>query len=456
MRTVLLSLLLLGLFPVIPAVAAPAPGAVTLTSATFADLARLPIGGERTLEAFPVGSGVVAGVRLERIEVYAPDARIVEIGADGKARDLPRSRRVQLLGTSSDGTVRLGLSFDPDQAEAPSGAGVSAAGPFELHAERVAGGWRVSALSPEAALPPGVVPQFPENVDSLPSPLAEPELLSHLSAGVEPNAASTPARLAVVAIDTDPSLLSARFGNNTTQATAWIADLFTQMNVIYRRDLDVILLQGTTFLRVGGTDPFPTTGSPASSAQLSEFGSYWQANYSSGSNAVSRSFAALLSGKSSSGNSASGIAWVNAYCKTQSSGGSYSVNQVFTNSAIAVSSSVFIVAHEIGHNFGAAHTHCANASTGAWPTASNTIDQCYNAEGSCYAGTPTCPTGGPSPPKGSLMSYCHIGGSNGANCGSNVLQFHATHATQLRNLVASNTPSCLKSELIFQNGFQTP
>ena len=44
-----------------------------------------------------------------------------------------------------------------------------------------------------------------------------------------------------------------------------------------------------------------------------------------------RSFAMLLSGKSSSGNSASGIAWIDAYCETQSQGGSYSVNQVFTN-----------------------------------------------------------------------------------------------------------------------------
>ena len=73
----------------------------------------------------------------------------------------------------------------------------------------------------------------------------------------------------------------------------------------------------------------------------------------------------LLSGNSSSGNSASGIAWVNAYCRTNSSGGSYSTNQIFTNPAIGVASSAFIVGHELGHNFGASHTHCTNASSGS-------------------------------------------------------------------------------------------
>ena len=43
----------------------------------------------------------------------------------------------------------------------------------------------------------------------------------------------------------------------------------------------------------------------------------------------------LLSGNGSSGNSASGIAWVDSYCQTSSNGGSYSTNQIFTNSGIA-------------------------------------------------------------------------------------------------------------------------
>ncbi|HPG95513.1 MAG TPA: hypothetical protein PLR28_13250, partial [Dokdonella sp.] len=115
------------------------------------------------------------------------------------------------------------------------------------------------------------------------------------------------------------------------------------------------------------------------------------------------------------------------------------------------------VGHEVGHNFGAAHTHCSNATTGSYPTATNTIDQCSNAGSGCYAGTRSCPTSGPGAPRGSIMSYCNqLTDVNGnAVCGQNVLQFHPTHVTQVRARVAANTPSCLfTSDVIFANGFQ--
>lgn len=244
--------------------------------------------------------------------------------------------------------------------------------------------------------------------------------------------------------------MSVRFGNDTTAATNWIADLFATMNVMYENDLDVQLVQGTTYLRTG-SDPYTQNDSPASQADLTEFGSYWQAHYA----AVPRAFAMLLSGKSSSGNSASGIAWINAYCHSQSQGGSYSVNQIFTNAQVGVAFSARIVGHELGHNFGAYHTHCTNIATGGAPTASNTIDQCYRAESGCYSGAVSCPVAGPGHPLGTLMSYCNTGAPNGANCGQNVLQFHPTQVGTLSALVAQHTPSCLSAsaDLIFANGF---
>jgi hypothetical protein len=159
----------------------------------------------------------------------------------------------------------------------------------------------------------------------------------------------------------------------------------------------------------------------------------------------------LLSGNSSSGNSASGIAWVNSYCQTSGSGGSYSINQIFTNPGIGVASTAFIVGHELGHNFGAAHTHCSNATTGSYPTSTNTIDQCNTLGNGCYAGPTSCPVSGPGAPKGTIMSYCHLSPSS---CGTNVQQFHPTHITQVRNRIAANTPSCLTlSDVLFENGF---
>lgn len=191
----------------------------------------------------------------------------------------------------------------------------------------------------------------------------------------------------------------------------------------------------------------------ASDADLNNFGTYWQNNH----DAVQRDFVVLLSGRLTGGFNASGRAWLNAYCRKPSNGGSYSVNKVFTNSGVPVDLSARIVGHELGHNFGAAHTHCTNATSGAFPTATNTIDVCYkgDAGSSCYGGAVSCPVAGPGHPLGTLMSYCNTSGPNGANCGQNVLQFHPTQIAALSTLIAANTPSCLSTDTdtIFRDGF---
>jgi hypothetical protein len=224
------------------------------------------------------------------------------------------------------------------------------------------------------------------------------------------------------------------------------------MNVMYERDVNVMLQQGTTFLRTTA-DPYVQNNTPADGADLNEFGTYWQSHYGN----VPRSFAMLLSGKSPMPNQASGIAWVNSYCEMQSQGGSYSVNQIFTNPNIDVSLSVRIVGHELGHNFGASHTHCTDITTGNAPTGSNTIDRCFNgaAGEGCYSGAVSCPTAGPGHPLGTVMSYCNAQGPAGADCGQNFLQFHPTQVNVLNALIALHTPSCLSAttDIIFKNGF---
>lgn len=431
--------------------AATEPGSVTLDRATLTRAFQLSPGATLDVAAFPVGPGIVAPVHLERIDVYSTDAKIFLIDANGQ-REVPRSSRVHFLGSSdADSSIRFALSIDPSGASAATGAGSSANGPFVLLGEKNGTGLRFRAMTPEATFPAGVTPQVIPGNDAIAAPASLSNPLSALSdsllASPQP-AASALARLATIGVDTDSSFMSLRFSNDTAAATSWISDLITVMNVMYRRDLNVVLVQGTTFLRVG-SDPYPTTGSPVSNAQLIEFGNNWQNNYSSGVNAVSRTHAMLLSGKSSSGNSASGRAWINSYCATAGSGGSYSVNQIFTNSGIPVDLTARVIGHELGHNFGASHNHCTNASDGTAPVATGTIDQCFNMEGGCYAGASTsCPSSGPGAPNGALMSYCNING-----CGQNVLQFHPTQITKLLARIASNTPSCLKSEVVLVDGF---
>lgn len=247
---------------------------------------------------------------------------------------------------------------------------------------------------------------------------------------------------AVIAVDTDSEWMAGK-SNNTTTAMNYINTLFVGMNVFYERDLSLRLLLGDTTLRVN-TDPYPDESNI--SEYLTDFGEYWRVNQT----AVDRDFALLLSGQYISSYSFSGIAWINQYCQQGTNNGSmtygsYSVNRIGSNfSATAVAP---FVGHELGHNLGSPHTHCY----------SPTVDQCYNAESGCYSGTPVCPSTGNG--KGTIMSYCHFGGSNGANCGSNNEYFHTTVINRINSLIVSNNPSCigdLSDDVIFENGFESP
>lgn len=419
-----------------------AQNARTLDRATLDRLEGLAVGASLTINRFPDGFGGQSSLRFKRIEIYAPGARIVVVDDSGE-HELARSKRVELIGSSASGDVRASLAFNPG-FENVSGVGTSSSGTYVIAGTRSASGMTLRAVPVEMTLPAGVVPKIIPSDDALPSGRAMPDALT-LSMTPKPEGTL---RGAVVAVDTDNEFMSERFGNNTTSAANWIADLFTTMNVMYERDVNVTLQQGTTYLRTTA-DPYTQDGLPrADGPDLDEFGTYWQAHYS----AVQRSFAMLLSGKAEDGFHASGIAWVNAYCETQSQGGSYSFNEIFTDSGVNVSFSALIVGHELGHNFGAYHTHCTNITNGNAPTGTNTIDKCWNESG-CYSGATSCPTSGPGAPAGTVMSYC-----NQLDCGptgQNVLIFHPTQINVLNALIAQNTPSCLSAttDIIFKNGF---
>lgn len=431
-----------------------APHELALSSTRIDQFDALAINAGMVVDGFPDGSGGSHVVRFKRIDIYAPGARVLAIGPDGE-HEIPRSTRVELIGSDDGGQMGVHLAFDPGFRNIV-GSGFSVSGTFAIGARSDGSGTHLVVRPSEEALPAGVTPQVIGSDDGVPSPLALPP---PITLGIDTTTTTTAApRGAIVAIDVDHELLVNRFGGtaaaNQTAATNWIADLFATMNVMYVRDLNVTLQQGTTRMRTGATPYTIAANAAASNADLNNFGNYWQANETS----VSRTFTALLSGQMTSGFSASGIAWINSYCKTAGNGGSYSVNKVFTSSQVGVDLSARIVGHEIGHNFGASHTHCTSASTGAYPVASGTIDQCYKGESGsgCYAGPVSCPASGPGAPLGSIMSYCNNNTANGANCGQNVLQFHPVQIATLSALISQNTTSgCLasSSDVIFKNGF---
>jgi len=448
---------------------------IELSKSTMAKLRALPAGEQISLDGFPVGPAVNRAVRFHRVEVYAPNAHVYLVTEEGQ-KELPHSTRTYLRGYAQDGSARVAMSLNADGSFA-EGNGSGPDGAFVLRGKSDASGaHHIAAQTLESTIPAGYHYSYKCGNEGELMDLRAPNeaASSALSANSMNAVASAPSafRFATVAVDTDSLFMSQLFSNNLTSATNWIAQMFNTMNTMYENDLNVQLVQGTTFLRVS-TDPYGNISNvPADRIDLDRFGTYWQAHYGT----EKRSFATLLSGRgpcSSCGAgcvncSASGIAWINQFCQAGFVGdggggpnadfiGSYSVVQVFASQTIDPNAAIAarLTGHELGHNFGAAHTHCTDKNTGHFFTATNTIDQCYNGEGAthslgsgqCYDGnTLSCPAGG----AGSIMSYCNISG-----CGQdNLLQFNGTQiSATLAPNVTAHTPSCLYLDGIFLNGF---
>jgi Metallo-peptidase family M12 len=370
-------------------------------------LAMKPEEGQEVTD-FPTTPGVRRRVYLVRHEIYAEGARIFRV--DGRFyTEIPRSRFLFFWGSDLEGAGnRLFISLDPDTG---SFTGL-VHGPEGMHEiARDPSDRRGRHLLAEPQAPQGATWTCGQE-DSVETAVswAPPEAERLAAVSIHPNVL-TSLHSAVVAIDTDNEYL-AYWGNNTTNVTNYIAALLASINVMYERDLNLRLLQGTTFLRVSTTpDPYvQSSGSGASSAELTEFTNYWNATYPKAS--YPRSVATMLSGKQSLNNSASGIAWVaSSVC---GSSYDYSFCQVFKINYLV--GDTLVVGHEIGHNLGSPHTHCY---------ADPKPDTCYAQETgtNCFSGTPSCPASlmiNGYNATGTIMSYCHLSPCSS----SSTLAFH--------------------------------
>lgn len=396
---------------------------ITVPSEVIDELVDAGYGAAITIADWPVAPGRRQRIIVNKHRVIDPKAHVRLITSDS-VRQVAPSTRVHLWGASESTDDRVMLSVDPTDRTLHGFAfvddevyEVEASG--DHHLVRPAADRITAEGGDPEAWSCGLEDGAHEVPPIRPTPPA-PDVGRH---------GESASRAAAIAFDTDTELLQLKFNNNQAAALDYIADLVAAMNVMYERDLDVTLLQGDTIIRIG-TDPYvQNSGGNASSAELNEFSSYWNAHYDN----IDRALAAMLSGKQPSNNSASGIAWVGGLC-SHSYG--YSFTKVFKIDYLA--GDAFVAGHELGHNFGSRHTHCYSPP----------IDQCYANENGCYSGPTSCP-GGP----GTVMSYCHIAG-----CGSNRLEFHNRVITNIiNNHVNPATGICIFDavEPLFADGFES-
>lgn len=216
-----------------------------------------------------------------------------------------------------------------------------------------------------------------------------------------------------VAIETDYQLYQ-RFGSSAALAT-YVTSLMAAVSDRYVTDVQAQLSVSYLGVYTTPADPWTAQDSGGDAGDvLDEFRAAW--------NGSGWPAAAALAHFISGANLGGGVAYVGVLCNP-TYGFGVSGNVVgninwgaWTGAAASFTWDFVVVAHELGHNFGAGHTHSYCPP----------LDQCYT---NC-SGTTVCGTG-------TLMSYCHLcaGGMNNIQ-----LEFHPVVANIMRSAVNS---SCL-------------
>jgi hypothetical protein len=173
--------------------------------------------------------------------------------------------------------------------------------------------------------------------------ILHPDMGDALKGAVEAPATSGSSRVRKVcqiAFDADFEFYQLN-GSSVPNTTADIENVLNSVRITYERDCDVTFTITTVIVRSNSSDPYTTSDS---SALLTQFRTYWQANHGS----VTRDIAHLMTGRNVDG-SVIGIAWLSAVCTSNGYGLSQSrftsnFNQRFS-----------LTAHEVGHNFSADH-----------------------------------------------------------------------------------------------------
>ena len=196
------------------------------------------------------------------------------------------------------------------------------------------------------------------------------------------------------------------------QTSNWALAIIAGVSQIFESETNSAIQ--VVYINIWNTiDPFDGYVAQAS-AMLSELKNYWQTNNA----AINRDLVHLLTKRNNTGTG--GIAYLDALCSYNWGYGfsaSLDNDTSFNFPNPTYSWNLNVVSHEIGHNYGANHTHwCGWVADPSIPFAGGVIDNCVDVEGSC--------NNNPSPQVGTIMSYCHVGGTGV------VLDFHEVVVSQ--------------------------
>ncbi len=316
--------------------------------------------GPVVLRGFPLDAGRKVNLELQRFEVFSAHTQIVVVYADGERR-LPFPDVVLLRGRvqgEPDSEVYLGLS--PHL----SNGWINRAGERHIISTKD----DLTTITDVRSFPTQDSSRWACQV------LLPPDVDQHSD---EVRIESTGPRIASIALETDREFTLLLFANNPDRAAAYVEELYGAMTFIYERDVQTRLV--VTYLRLWMTnDPWDKA---SSGDQLTQYRDYWVANMTH----IPRALGHFLSARNLGG----GVAWLSVVCNPWWGFGLSGNLAGYFNPSLEPHWSnwdPFVVAHEMGHNFGTLHTH-----DGYDPP----ID--------------TCGLGCNDPPFiGTIMSYCHI------------------------------------------------
>ena len=344
------------------------------------------IRGEERLIRLPhvaLGGGFTATLELELASAVAESfqlvaSRVVGTGPDRRieTRPLPAPDLVVRRGVAKDARgailgeawVAAGRTMIGGFVRLEHGMHYIAKPPANVRGPRLA----FDPASVSASLIPTGEP-FCQPMSPPPGDLGTPAGVSAPAAGF---GGSQCFELAI-AIETDREFTSTLFGGSLEAAGEYAVALMAASGEIF--DLDLSVRLRTSFVRLWeGEDPWTQT---QTGAQLVEYRDHWEAFMSE----VPRDLGHFLSGRGLGG----GVAWLPGICNGSFAYGlSANLNGSFPYPIINHSHDnwdIMVVSHELGHNFGAPHTHQVTPP----------IDGCGNGDCSEAFG-------------GTIMSYCHI------------------------------------------------